>query len=105
MTVAALIVAAGRGTRAAAGFSGAAPAKQYARLGDQPVLARACSAFLSHPSVAVVQVVIHPDDIATYSETVAKLPIAKLLAPINGGATRQASVLAGLEALAERQTP
>jgi 2-C-methyl-D-erythritol 4-phosphate cytidylyltransferase/2-C-methyl-D-erythritol 2,4-cyclodiphosphate synthase len=92
--VAALVVAAGRGSR----FGGALP-KQYARLGGRTVLARTLEAFLAQARVAVVQAVIHADDGEAYA---AAVPAAdgKLLPPAIGGATRQASVLAGLEALA-----
>lgn len=94
LKIAALIVAAGRGTRA----GGEVP-KQYAPIGGAPVLSRTLSAFLGHDAVGDVQVVIHPDDMAIYQEC---LPVGagKLWPPVAGGATRQASVLAGLEALA-----
>ena len=95
---AAIIVAAGRGTRASA--SGAGP-KQYVRLGDRAVLAHAMAPFLADAAIAHVLVVIHPDDHATYKAAVAAFAgIAKLLPAVSGGATRQQSVLAGLEALA-----
>jgi len=45
-----------------------------------------------------VQPVVNPDDSAMFNEAVAGLAYAP---PVAGGATRQASVLAGLEALAE----
>jgi 2-C-methyl-D-erythritol 4-phosphate cytidylyltransferase/2-C-methyl-D-erythritol 2,4-cyclodiphosphate synthase len=53
-----------------------------------------------HGEVAAVQPVIHPDDMAAY-ETASKG--LKLLPPVFGGTTRQASVRAGLEALSSRQ--
>jgi 2-C-methyl-D-erythritol 4-phosphate cytidylyltransferase/2-C-methyl-D-erythritol 2,4-cyclodiphosphate synthase len=93
--IAALIVAAGRGTRA--GAVGAGP-KQYAMIGGAPVLWHTLRAFASHPSISDVQVVIHPDDIEFYRESV-PVGAAKVWPPVNGGATRQASVHAGLEAL------
>lgn len=93
MTVAALIVAAGRGTRAGPG----AP-KQYRLLAGEPVLRRTLRAFAAHPGVDMVLAVIHPDDSAAYEAAAAGLP--KLLPAVPGGANRQASVLLGLEALA-----
>jgi 2-C-methyl-D-erythritol 4-phosphate cytidylyltransferase / 2-C-methyl-D-erythritol 2,4-cyclodiphosphate synthase len=90
--VAALIVAAGRGSR----FGGSQP-KQYAPLGGRTVLARTLAAFLDHPRVGSVLSVIHPDDTVLYAAATAGLGPA-LLPPALGGATRQASVLAGLEA-------
>ncbi len=92
--VAALIVAAGRGSR----FGGALP-KQYARLGGGTVLGRTLHAFAAHERVAVVQVVIHADDVASYEAVIAGMGFTKLRPPVTGGATRQASVLRGLEAL------
>lgn len=92
MKVAALIVAAGRGSRAGPG----AP-KQYRQLAGQPVLRRTLGAFAGHPEIGLILTVIHEDDVPAYEVAAAGLP--KLLAPIHGGATRQASVRAGLEAL------
>lgn len=92
MTVVALIVAAGRGSRAGPG----AP-KQYRQLGGEPVLRRTLAAFASHPEIDAVLTVIHPDDRAEYDMAATGLP--KLLPPCTGGETRQVSVRAGLEAL------
>ncbi|MEQ1671797.1 MAG: bifunctional 2-C-methyl-D-erythritol 4-phosphate cytidylyltransferase/2-C-methyl-D-erythritol 2,4-cyclodiphosphate synthase [Hyphomicrobium sp.] len=96
MATTALIVAAGRGTRAAA--AGAAP-KQYALLGGMSILRRTVLAFAGHPGIDHVAVVIHRDDRPLYDEAMAGLT-AKLLAPVTGGATRQDSVRLGLEGLA-----
>ena len=99
MSVAAIIVAAGRGLRA----GGGAP-KQYRFLGGEPVLARTLRAFGSHPGVESVAPVVHPDDRPLYDAVAGSLGSlgGGLLAPVHGGATRQVSVLAGLEALAAR---
>lgn len=91
--VAALVVAAGRGTRA----GGNGP-KQYRMLAGKAVLAHAVEACLAHPAVGTVQVVVHPDDLRLYRACTPASP--RLLEPVAGGATRQQSVLAGLEALA-----
>jgi 2-C-methyl-D-erythritol 4-phosphate cytidylyltransferase/2-C-methyl-D-erythritol 2,4-cyclodiphosphate synthase len=93
-TVAAVVVAAGRGLRA-----GGDTPKQYRSLGDRPVIYPSLATLAEHPTISVVQPVIHPDDCALYQTAVAGL---KLLPPVLGGATRQASVRAGLEALAAR---
>ncbi|MEQ1714768.1 MAG: bifunctional 2-C-methyl-D-erythritol 4-phosphate cytidylyltransferase/2-C-methyl-D-erythritol 2,4-cyclodiphosphate synthase [Hyphomicrobium sp.] len=93
MKIAALIVAAGRGTRA----GGDVP-KQYARVGGAPVLAHTLGAFLALDIISDVQVVYHAGDDAYYQECVPR-GATKLWPPVPGGATRQASVLAGLEAL------
>jgi 2-C-methyl-D-erythritol 4-phosphate cytidylyltransferase / 2-C-methyl-D-erythritol 2,4-cyclodiphosphate synthase len=91
--VAALIVAAGRGSR----FGGDLP-KQYCLLAGKPVLAHTAAVFAAHPAVAMIQTVIHADDMALYGEAVGSSH-QKILPPVTGGETRQASVLAGLEAL------
>jgi 2-C-methyl-D-erythritol 4-phosphate cytidylyltransferase/2-C-methyl-D-erythritol 2,4-cyclodiphosphate synthase len=84
MTTAAIIVAAGRGSRA----GGEVP-KQWRMLAGKPVLAQTVEAFAGIPVV----VVIHPDDRAR----------AEALGPgvrlVHGGATRAESVRNALEAL------
>jgi 2-C-methyl-D-erythritol 4-phosphate cytidylyltransferase / 2-C-methyl-D-erythritol 2,4-cyclodiphosphate synthase len=89
---AAILVAAGRGLRAGAGGP-----KQYREIGGQTVIYRAMEAFCRHPDVFAVQPVVNPDDAAVFNAAVAGL---RHQPPTNGGATRQASVHAGLEALA-----
>jgi 2-C-methyl-D-erythritol 4-phosphate cytidylyltransferase/2-C-methyl-D-erythritol 2,4-cyclodiphosphate synthase len=98
MSAAAIIVAAGRGSRAGDGLP-----KQYRPLAGEPVLTRTLRAFLSHLALARVLVVIHPDDAGLYAEAVTGLgpeSAPKLLPPVAGGETRQDSVRAGLEAVA-----
>jgi 2-C-methyl-D-erythritol 4-phosphate cytidylyltransferase / 2-C-methyl-D-erythritol 2,4-cyclodiphosphate synthase len=97
MTVTALIVAAGRGVRAA-GTKAMIP-KQYLPIGGMPMLTRTIGAFAGHPSLDDVIVVIHPDDIGLY-EAAATHFAARLRPPAPGGPHRQDSVRAGLEALA-----
>ena len=94
MSVAALGVAAGRGSRA----GGDGP-KQYQVVGGEPVLTRTLRAFLDHPAVTFVQPVIHPGDMPLYEAATQRLVDARLHPPVRGGETRQASVRAGLEAL------
>src|SRR6185312_13184690 len=88
---AAILVAAGRGLRAGAGGP-----KQYRMIGGQSVIFRAMEAFCAHPQVSIVQPVLHPEDNAMFIAACGGLRHA---APAAGGATRQASVHAGLEAL------
>lgn len=90
-TTLALIVAAGRGHRAGQGLP-----KQYRELAGRPVLRRTVEAFIRHPRIDAVRVVINPDDQELYRAAVAGLGLA---APIAGGATRQESVRLGLEAV------
>jgi len=56
--------------------------------------------FSRHPLIASVQPVLHVDDVAMFNAAVSGLPHQP---PANGGATRQASVHAGLEALAAQR--
>lgn len=88
MKIAALIVAAGRGTRAGAGLP-----KQWRPLAGRRVFDWTYQAMASHPDIAHVLAVIHPQDQA-------HLPAG--LEAVNGGATRSASVRAGLAALEDR---
>ena len=90
--IAAVVVAGGRGLRA----GGDVP-KQYRELAGEPVIRPALLAFLSHPQVSAVQPVIHRQDEEIFRA--ATTGLQKLLPPVWGGATRQASVRAGLEGL------
>jgi 2-C-methyl-D-erythritol 4-phosphate cytidylyltransferase/2-C-methyl-D-erythritol 2,4-cyclodiphosphate synthase len=95
-TVAAVIVAAGRGERA-----GATVPKQYRPIGGEPMIRATLRAFRGHPRIDFVQPVINPNDLDTYQRAISG--IKDLLPPVAGGTTRQASVRAGLEALASRR--
>ena len=90
---AALVVAAGRGHR-----FGAEMPKQFLSLAGKPVLRHSLEAFATHPAVAAVQTVIHPDDRDLYDTAAAGLDLRP---PADGGATRQDSVRLGLAALAD----
>jgi 2-C-methyl-D-erythritol 4-phosphate cytidylyltransferase / 2-C-methyl-D-erythritol 2,4-cyclodiphosphate synthase len=94
-TVAAIVVAGGRGERA----GGDLP-KQYRDIAGEPMIRPTLRAFLNHAQVALVQPVIHRDDEDLYHA--ATVDLTKLPPPVGGGATRQASVRAGLEAIAAR---
>ena len=95
-----VVVAAGSGSRAAR--DGDVP-KQYRRLAGRGVLARTLAAVLDHPAIGAVVVVYNPDHADLYAEAVAAFAAdPRLLPPVAGGATRQASVRAGLDALASR---
>lgn len=107
--MAVVIVAAGRGNRARQdGSSGRsyrppeddALPKQYWPLAGLPVLRRTIAAFLAHPGIGRLTVVIHERDRAAYGAAIAGLDDPRLTAPVIGGDARQASVRAGLEALA-----
>ncbi len=93
--IAAVIVAAGRGTRA----GGDLP-KQFWPICGETMLRRTLAMFARHSEISAVQPVIHRDDMEAFRSSSAGLD---LLAPAFGGATRQASVRAGLEALQTRR--
>src|SRR5436190_24336128 len=86
--VAAIVVAAGRGLRA----GGDLP-KQYRRILGEPVIRPSLATLVRHSEISAVQPVIHPDDAGLFEPAVAGLD---LLPPVYGGASRQASVRAGL---------
>ena len=99
MSIIALIVAAGRGERA-----GQPGPKQYARLAGETVLTRSIHALAISKRIDAILCVIHADDRVLYDEAIKEVPQRlrkKLRMPVVGGATRQQSVMAGLEALAE----
>jgi len=98
--IAVIVVAAGRGTRLQSAAHKVP--KQYLNIGGKPILLHTIKAFLSHPAVAEVLCVIHPENRGDYDACVEDGSSAlkdKLLLPVTGGPTRQASVLNGLRAL------
>ncbi|GAL99111.1 2-C-methyl-D-erythritol 4-phosphate cytidylyltransferase [Acetobacter tropicalis NRIC 0312] len=90
MRVAAILLAAGTGSRYAA-TSGSDTPKQYVLLAGLPVIRHAAEALMPH--VTCLQPVGHPDSLRDALDGLETLP------PVAGGETRQASVRAGLEAL------
>lgn len=101
--VAAVVVAAGRGIR----IGGGTP-KQYRRVGGQAVLTRTLAALAADDAIAEIQPVIAADAEAFFRACLDELDPeirTKIAAPVAGGATRQLSVRAGLEALASGTAP
>src|SRR5882724_10553160 len=92
MTIVAVVVAAGRGTR-----MGAARPKAFVRLGGRSLLRRSVALFAAHPRISrVVAVVIDIE------EARADLGAdAEGVAVVRGGAERQDSVRLGLFAAGE----
>ncbi|QRM55440.1 bifunctional 2-C-methyl-D-erythritol 4-phosphate cytidylyltransferase/2-C-methyl-D-erythritol 2,4-cyclodiphosphate synthase [Sinorhizobium sp. BG8] len=92
-----IIVAAGRGERAGAHAEGP---KQYRRIGGRPVISHTLDIFVNWPHAERIVAVIHPDDVALFEQASQEAnPAGDRLVTVLGGATRQQSVLAGLEAL------
>ncbi|KZY47002.1 bifunctional 2-C-methyl-D-erythritol 4-phosphate cytidylyltransferase/2-C-methyl-D-erythritol 2,4-cyclodiphosphate synthase [Roseovarius sp. HI0049] len=89
MTTAAIIVAAGRGTRA----RGDLP-KQWQGLGGKRVIDWTIAAFDAVTEVAQVVVVLHPDEMD-------RIEARAGLSVVSGGETRSASVRNGLESLSD----
>ena len=85
MKIAALIVAAGRGTRA-----GGSKPKQWRKLMGKRIIDHAIDAFENHPQITRTVVVLNPKD---------KLNLGVEIETISGGETRQLSVLNGLNFL------
>jgi len=97
MTVTALIVAAGSGTR----VGGELP-KQYLPIAGKAVLAHAVDAMASHPGIEAVRVVIGDGQQKMAIEALGGRDVGEL---ILGGEARQDSVRRGLEALAAHDAP
>lgn len=93
--IAVIIVAAGKGERAS--LSGDTSPKQYQPIAGKPLLERTIGGVLDIDLVDLVLPIIGADHVERYAALCLSHP--KLLAPVIGGATRQSSVLAGLEAL------
>ena len=96
-----LIVAAGRGNRAGRGKP-----KQYRDMPDGSggsVLARSIAAFADNDAISRVCVAIHNDDVKLYENLINNCNNLDKLFYVFGGDDRQASVLNGLNALADGQ--
>lgn len=99
MKIGIVIVAAGRGERAGSPDQGP---KQYRLIGGKAVIRHTLKAFLSWEPRAEkgpIIVVIHPDDASLFASATEGLEGIGRLRTTTGGANRQTSVLAGLDAL------
>jgi 2-C-methyl-D-erythritol 4-phosphate cytidylyltransferase len=90
--VSAIIVAAGKGSRAGLGFN-----KVLAVLNGVPILERTIRAFIDSGLVREIILVISPDDEEMVGKIIGKLPCDMVLA--YGGSRRQESVYNGLKKL------
>jgi 2-C-methyl-D-erythritol 4-phosphate cytidylyltransferase/2-C-methyl-D-erythritol 2,4-cyclodiphosphate synthase len=93
-----IVLAAGRGERAGAGEG----PKQYRLLGDRTVLRHTLDVFAKHPRIGQIVVAIHPDDEQLLAASIRDLPAP--VVTVHGGATRQASTLRALKAVAAGST-
>jgi len=95
--VAAIIPAAGAGTR----LTGEIP-KQFLELDGIPILVRTLWAFLAHPDIDIVMLVLPPEQIESGKELIAPFLTredAEKMLYTEGGETRQHSVHNGAKAL------
>ncbi|HEY8120182.1 MAG TPA: 2-C-methyl-D-erythritol 4-phosphate cytidylyltransferase [Myxococcota bacterium] len=105
MSVAALVLGAGSGSRlresfAAEALRAALPAKAFVQLAGKTLLARSIDALLASGACDLVQPVLPAADLARWPEVLRELgDPRRVAAPVAGGATRQASARAGLAAL------
>jgi 2-C-methyl-D-erythritol 4-phosphate cytidylyltransferase len=76
---------------------GAGRAKAFLQLAGRPLLLRAAEAFEAAPDVEAIVAVVPTDEQRAARDLLA--PLQKVTAVVAGGATRQDSVRAGLEAL------
>lgn len=94
MKWAAVIVAAGRGTRLGA-------PKQFLELGGTPMVGWSIRTFAAMPEIAEVIIATEPESIEPMSELCARLAPKRTFRIVRGGATRQESVYEGLSAVSE----
>ena len=90
----AIIVAAGLGSRMGTGTP-----KQFLDLSGMPVVVHSLLAFQRSDYITDIIVVRRPEDERIYEEFKDKFSLSKLLKTVEGGSTRQKSVLKGLEAV------
>lgn len=88
-----VIVAAGRGER----LGTVGGPKQYRLLAGMSILQHTISQFSQHEDIHAIQVVIHKDDTKLYENAVHAHD--KVLKPVTGGASRQESCKAGVDAV------
>ena len=91
-SITAIIVAAGRGTRAGNGIP-----KQYRKIGKKSILHHTINSLLAHNKINNVLCVIHEDDITLFADIASKINNIRLSKAILGGETRSESVFNGLK--------
>ena len=105
--IAAVVVAGGQGLRARTS-SKTGPqedeAKQYRQLGAKRVVCHSLDRFLHHPLIGMVVLVVASDVRPELSSILGSERLERLMI-VEGGATRQQSVFAGLKALQDSEPP
>lgn len=105
MTVAALVLGAGSGSRLRESLSAEAartapPTKAFVRLAGKTLMTRSLDALCESGACDVIQPVLPAAEFARWPEIARELAApGRVAAPVAGGATRQASARAGLAAL------
>ena len=110
--IAAVVVAGGQGLRARTsskteskdGPAQYEQAKQYQRLGAKRVVCHSLDRFLNHPLIGTVVLVVASDVRPELSSILGSERLERLMI-VEGGATRQQSVFAGLKALQDSEPP
>ena len=92
-SITAIVVAAGRGTRAGSGIP-----KQYREIAQKPILHYTIDALLAHKEIDNIICVIHKDDKQLYKNAVSRINNPRLSKPVLGGETRSQSVFNGIKA-------
>ncbi|WP_458695379.1 2-C-methyl-D-erythritol 4-phosphate cytidylyltransferase [Wolbachia endosymbiont of Oedothorax gibbosus] len=92
--IAALIVAAGIGSRCSSTIP-----KQYVKLAGKSVLFHTIKRFLANQYIDYIRIAINRDHENFYEKAISPITDTKLLSPVYGGENRQSSVKLGLESL------
>lgn len=92
--IAALIVAAGVGSRCNAKIP-----KQYIKLAGKSVLFHTIRKFLANQYISYIRVVVNENQKDFYKEVTSSTIDTKLLSPVCGGKSKQSSIKLGLESL------
>lgn len=79
--------------------------KQFLRVRNTPVFVYTTKAFDSHPDIDGVLLVVHPDYLQEVTAMTHTFKLTKVQGIVAGGATRQASVLRGLDGLFPKVKP
>lgn len=96
MRIAALIVAAGSGSRMGAAAN--TPAKQFCPLGARTVIEHTLACFANHPNIDALYLVAPNGPL---NEVLHRIEATGTVQIVSGGATRSASVAAGLAAMSD----